>query len=421
MEWAWATGLSPLSNGNVSFTSSGFGTYDWYAVFVSGANSTNNPEALGQLGIGASDGTTQFAVGGAQEDNLTDSNTERSQSTSAVIYIPDLAASTRLIAAHNAQVTDGVQLAFSDVDATFQYYIAVLLVKGCANFNLRALSLPAATASGSVTDLSWKPNGLFAFTSWIGLSPPNVTANVRNSFGWAHNSSTDTLTQISIGYNYPDTVTADYVGVGIHNDRILDWSNYQDNTRYLTLSNFDANGYDWTLSSAISAGALVFMVEFDSGDTDGFYVGIVDSPTGSTWNCEDVGFELQSAFLGFTPCTVVGTYIGSADPACIGIGYTDGTIEGCIACDNDAAAATTDQQSNYSASNMISLYQYSGGHVKLIEGAFDSFDSLGINASISTTYGTALKWMLVGPRAAAGGGTALATRVNIEYNRTVNG
>jgi len=392
------SGTTPTSTGTASYTSTGFGTPQAALIFISGANTTNNPQAHAFLGFGSTDGTNDIGFGNVQEDAVTTTNTFKASSSTACIYLPNVSGTAEVVGVFSAWTTDGITINFTTVGSV-AYHIQVVLIKGCNNAEVRTQAMSSVAADTVISDLGFKPNLVFCMTSWV--NSDGITAAVRPSFGAAHNSSTDTVTQCCIGWNHPDAIVlgSDPCNNIAYNNRVGVQSNYNADTRYITVGSFTSSGFTITTDSIPGGSMNLGFLSLDTGDTDGVSVDIVDSPTTGTWNCETPGFQPQTVILGLVTGSTVNAY-NSTDPYAVGFGLFDDTNEACLGFDHDDAASTTDTQSNYSTSNAISLYHYSGGHVKLIEGAFSSFDSLGYNMTMSTTYGTALKWLSIAIRGA---------------------
>ena len=388
---AVVTGTTPTSTGTQSFTSSGFGTPQAALVFISEANTTNNPEVNAGIGIGITDGTTHWAIAMEAVSALSTTKARRSHQNLVCTLINSITSVTRLAGAFSAWTTDGITIDFTTVDGSFAHDITVILINGCDNAYVGA----NVNTSGvnDITAVGFKPNLVFSLCDYAGAGTGTAFQSIV-AFGAAHNNSSDVVTQGWVGFSSQHGQGTE-VGTSMTDSGACIGVAHAGSEQFSSVAqDFDASGFSYNVTGG--TGDNVYYLALDTGDTDGVSIDVVDSPTSTgTWNVEDPAFEPQLAILGLTAGTVDGT-VATADPMNFGLSAFDGTTEACIAIDVDDAATTTDTQSN-AASKAIQTYEYGGSsHDLMHEATFTSFDSLGYNLSFPTYVdGTARKWLSI--------------------------
>jgi len=398
IEVAVVNGTTPTSTGTQSYEVSGFGTPQAAIIFVSESNTTNNPEVDVGFGIGLADGTRECFITNWANDNVGTTDTARHNNTTACAVLANSASTTHIVASFSAWSTNGITLNFTTVN-TSAHYISVMLIKGCTNVRVDSAAL-STTGTNTISTVGFKANfGLLLSTGNSGLTQ---TSNAICSFGAFHNSSTDTITQGVAEFYSVDAGGTDVSGVMTRNDAAIGQLFNGSQTWAGAIQNVSASGFDVNTGAGNPGGDYIFYLVADTGDTDGVKISIEDSPTATgTWSVTSPGFTSQGALMGLTTGSAVNT-VNDADPVAFGVNMFDASNGACFACDVDDAAATTNTQSNYSSTNEIQLYNGSGGHTLLMEGAFSSFNASGYDFSFPTTVdGTARKWLSVAIKAPA--------------------
>jgi len=413
IETAVITGVAKTSTGTISYEKSGFGTPQCAIIFTSRASSSTNPRAGSGMSIGFTDGTRHklCMVGGDDAVNPSVNGKESDTGILSAMIVGDR--TNDFEASFDSWATDGITLDFTTNPAAEPCYLTILLIKGCDNYYVGSESL-TTTGVNDITSPGFKGNLLFGATIGAGTEIADYARSMI-SFGAAHNSSGDVVTQGATAWLLNSGVTPEQSWNVTRNDCCCydDWDEWK-----ASAESFDSSGFSINTAAVSPANSFFFYMLLDTGDTNGVSVDIVDSPTSTgTWNVEDPGFEPQSVILGLGTTTTVNTDI-NADPMGFGLSMFDDTNEACVGINVNHAATTTDQQSNWSSTNAVQVYEYSSGHVKMHEGSFTSFDSLGYNMSFPTSVdGTARKWLSV---AIASGSSVSPLAVN-HLNKLNNG
>lgn len=397
IETAIATGLTPTATGTTSYEATGFGTPQAAIVFMSRAYSGTNPAAEAGLSVGFTDGTTTNVSGFTSDDNVGTSNTQRFSSTSQVVRSGNGGGTTNIEGAFSAWATNGLTINYTKVDATNQYYISVLLIKGCTNVKVATEQL---STSDVITTVGFKANLVFFHT--VNNTGTTDNTNASLSFGAAHNNSSDVVTQGCIAFGSTDNQASDITTVAVYNNACIAQA-YNNTVQWTSVASaFGASGF--TLTAGSNPNDHSSYLAIDTGDTDGVDISVVDSPTATgVTSFEDAGFTPQSVILGASSAPTVNA-AHTADPMGMAFGMFDGTTEVSMGVDHDDAAGTTDVQSNYST-NAMQLYEFGGTtHDKMHEATLDSFDSLGYNLDFTTVDGTSRKWLSIAIEGAAVGG-----------------
>jgi len=406
IETAVITGTTPTSTGTKSFESSGFGTPQAAIIMISAANGTNNPESGALIGVGFTDGTRDGYVTAGCDDNVSTSNTARGLNTTAVLALVNGDQTALVAADFSAWATNGITLNFSTVDSV-AYNISITLIKGCTNVYAGSAQL-TTTGVNNITTPNFSGNLVYAAT--VGYNTLGLSTNAIKTFGAAHNSSTDTVTQGCISLSSVDNqadetasvVSRDDCGIGQLHSGTQNWKG--------SFEDFDATGFSINTGSDSPGSDYIVYLFLDTGDEDGVDISIVSAPTSTgTWNVTDPGWEPQSVILGMTSNRSL-NIPKPTDPIFYGMAMFDGTTEACLAVDFDDAAATTDNQSNFSSSNGVELYSWGGSsHDLLYQGSFTAFDSLGYDFSFPTYIdATGTHWLSIAIKTAAAGGTTVS-------------
>jgi hypothetical protein len=394
IETAVITGTSPTSTGTKNFPGPvAFGTAQAAIVFVSEANTTNNPAVHGIIGVGFTDGTNEGAVSCGSEDGQGTSDTHRRSLATRTLLNVDIGASIRVAATFSAWASDGITLNF-DIVGSVAYNLSIVLIKGCTSAYVGNKAL-TTTGVNDITDPTFKPN--LVYIACVGSDVTTDQTHAIISFGAAHNNSSDVVTQGQVAYFSVGGQANDKSGAATRDDSCCGQL-YNDAQNWKgSAQDFDANGFSINTGADAPNNDDIYYLALDTGDTDGVSIDIVDSPTSTgTWNVTAPGFEPQSVILGLTPTTTTNTII-TADPINYGLSMFDDTNEACAAVDHDEDAATTDVQSNFSSSNGVETYEWGGSsHDLMHQGSFSAFDSSGYDLSFPTYIdGTARKWLSI--------------------------
>jgi hypothetical protein len=246
----------------------------------------------------------------------------------------------------------------------------------------------------TISGLGYKPN--FVLFKSVGWNALTNNSHAWLGFGAAHNNSSDTVSQgyVAVASNHNATeenasvVARDDCSIGQLQSGIQSWK--------ASAESFGSDGFSLNTGSDDASSDYIFYLAMDTGVTDGIDVSVVDSPTSTgAWAVTDPAFTPQLVIGGLTSAPSINSGLAQ-DPISFGLSMFDGTTEVCAGVDFDDAATTTDVQSNFSATEAIETYHYSGGHSKFYEGTFTSFDTdTGYTLGFTTVNGTARKWLSV--------------------------
>lgn len=408
MKTAVINGLTPTATGTVNYTSSGFGTVQGAMVVVSNATSTTNPNAGASISIGVAASNGQYAIGVSAADALATSDTYRALDNTVVVRLPDFSTASFCAASLSAFITDGVTLNFSVTSST-QYRISIILIGGCTDIEVYSKSLASSGVSTVTLTMSSKPNLIFGIGNGAGSFGTSPSTIAIASFGVAHISSTDVVSQVYQGFASNDAVADEQASTLVRNNAFTCQIHADAETWYASVTGSAVGQF--TIDAAASpVNDYVVGLAINTGDTDGVKLSVEDTPTTTgTKTVTAPGWQPQSVILGVTGHPTTNT-INNADPVAWGIGGYDGTNQFCHAIDVDDAAATIDTQSNSSTTQGLQLYNGSGGHALLVEGAFTGMTSTGYTMNFTTVDGTVRKFLSIAIKAASGAVT-----------RTING
>lgn len=408
---ALVTGLTPATTGTVNFTVSGFGTPQAAIITVSGASSGSNPAAHSMLAMGWVDGTATCSMSISLEDAQATSDTYRygNQTTVSkrVITLVSVSGSPLIAGNFSAWTTGGITIDFVVASAT-QYTVSVQLIKGCTTIASGSTNM-TGTAAHTVSSLSGKPN-LVYFLCHGTATGTSVLDNALFSFGAAHNSSSNVVSQGQVAFSSADGSVAEVSNTVTRNDSCVGQLFSDAQSWKASVSNFTSTGFDLT-ADVSPAGDTVFWLAMDTGDTDGVHVGVVDSPTSTgTWSITSPGFQPQLVTLGINT-TLTTNVFRIANPMGFGIGMFTSSAQAYVGVDCDDGAADTDTQSNFSSAAAVQLYHFGGTtHDIMHQGAYSSMDATGYSLSFPTYVdATTRRWLSVAIKAATGGNTASAS------------
>ena len=311
--------LPQANSGTVDLTSSGFGTVGAAVIFLNAANTTNNPQADAVPGIGFWDGTNDSSVSVFSEDGLTTSNAERYMSTTNLRY--GVSALNYDVSA----VTDGIRLTKTSGTTTVDRYVSAVCFGGLTNAASGTLGLGTGTTAVSVTGLGFKPDMVFIISHCDSTQDSTVT-NWCLSFGVAHNSSTDTVTQGCITSGSNDGRSTTRVNSVVSNTAACGQVLANNYAWRGVVSNFVNGGFDITPSASAGNDEIMYLaVEFPNPD-DG-YVGTFAAST-STGNVDYTGFGFDPESCG-AMCENTTSFNSASETNSIMMSISDGTTTSC--------------------------------------------------------------------------------------------
>ena len=388
---------------------SGFGEPTAAILFLSDANTTNNPQVHNSISVGFWTASAQRAIGYFSRDNISDGQSSRQQKTGVVFAKPTASISggtTTAVRFFEATVAvapggNGIRLTVSYSDSGVSRYVTAILIKGTLNVGVVDVNLGTGTSAIDVTSLGFRPDLLFAIGT--GAASDTLLTHGIASIGFAHNDGT-TTTQGFVGVwsedNVATTDTGAYVGASHIGGQVFNGTA----TWLASVSDFDANGFSIT-PSANAGSDVLYILALELADANDAYVGVVDSKTTTgTQAYTGTGFTPQVVGLLQTRCTATGTV---ARTNSLAIGATDGTRSRVVSA-RDQDAVTTSSSDSESADSVILIRN--GDGTDDAAAAYSSFDSDGWTLNYSDGSASVRKMLAfaIGDSTAGGGAPTLS-------------
>ena len=388
---------------------SGFGEPTAAILFLSDANTTNNPQQHAAISVGFWTASAQRSVGGYSADSSADGRCSRQQKTGVVFSRPSTSVSggtttaVRFFEATAAVAPggNGIRLTVSYSDSGISRYVTAILIKGTLNASVVDVNLGTGTSAIDVSSLGFRPDLLFAIGAGGGSN--SLLSHAITSIGFAHNDGT-TTTQGFVGVWSKDHVattdTGAYVGASHIGGQVFNGTA----SWLASVSDFDANGFSIT-PSANAGSDVLYILALELADANDAYVGVVDSKTTTgTQAYTGTGFTPQVVGLLQTRCTATGTV---ARTNSLAIGATDGTRSRVVSA-RDQDAVTTSSSDSESADSVILIRN--GDGTDDAAAAYSSFDSDGWTLNYSDGSANVRKMLAfaIGDSTAGGGAPTLS-------------
>ena len=385
---------------SLTLTSSGFGTPTAAIVFISNANTTNNPQTNEAISVGFWTAANSVCSGVFSQNAAADSNTGRQQKSGFVGNILGQGATGVVVAnvdftATTSGVTDGLKIVVGTTVSGVSRYVTVILFNS-ANVYAGEINLGTGTSAIDVTAPGFKPD--IVFTSTVGVGDATINTNAILAFGAAHNSSTDTVTQCFVNFWDEDAQTVTDAG-GYTSDTQVAGQFFNESLAWgASLSAFDASGFSITPSANAASDSVAYLA-IKLADPDDAYVGVLTTPT-STGTAATTG-------TGFTPESVmfasskVPTGSSSVTGGVLAIGVADDPA-------NEHALFTW-ASDNLADSVAKSEYSATALHIPdstgsdLAVASLSSFDADGWTLNYTTAPATARKFLAIAIGGSAGG------------------
>lgn len=389
--------LPQSTSGTVDLTISGFGTVSAAVIFLTKANTTNNPQNDSAFCVAFWDGSNENSTANNLLDGLTTSIDTRSSSSTVIEYD----ALTYTV----SNITDGIRITKTGGTTSVDRYVSAILISGATNSVIGNVSLSTLTVTETI---GFKAD--LVFVMGIGGNAVSISSTYHgvHSFGVAHNDSFGTVTQGAVYGSSRDAqtttvtnsrVTNSYVAAQLFNDT-LSWQ--------ASLGNFTSTGFDIT-STAATGGDYIFYLAIELSDPDDAYVGVIDAKTSTgTQAYTGTGFTPKVVGLVSEGSTAINT---TAQSRAQSFGATDGTTHFCHFFHDEDAAGTSNAASEYSASNILHITDDAGTDDYIA--ALSSLDSDGFTLNYSDAAAAASKILAVaiGDSTAGGGGGTTVTKL----------
>lgn len=385
-------------------TISGFGTPDAVFFIFNGENTTapgTTNDAI--LGMGATDGTTEWAFSVTDENGLGTTSTSRVSDEDWCLKITeDLASVTTAAATFDSWITDGVRIDWNYNTLGTGVYVTAILFQ-CDGAKVGYASLVSNPTS--ISGVGFEAD--IVLMGSIGLAQlDNSATNSILSLGFGANGGNQRcLAQSSITAVGTSVVTSqiftDSIVSQIFNDAVS-WK--------AAIENFGSDGFDINTLSGSSGNDYVFYLALDLG-TAQKWVGTVDSPT-TTGDDSQTGpdFEPDCVIQLLSMCQSVDTLETDADAGSYGISVidTDGT-DLCHSITIEDNVGTTNTESTYDT-DAIDLNTDDGSVA--FDATYSSMDSNGWTLNFSSVNGTTRKWAALAIGQAGGDSILLPIIIN---------
>lgn len=334
-----ATGTIGPSVGNTcSLTVSGFGTPTAALLFISNANTTNNPQDGLNFSVGMWSASEKHSSSITSVHNGSVSITYRRQFNDYPL-IQLNSDGTTLQAFNVSTTTDGLTLTVASSGSSASRYVYAILINGTSNVSAGSINLGTGTSAIDITAPGFRPD--LVFFHGTGAGNETAAANAILSFGVAHNNGS-TTNQGMVGVWSEDqqdtTDTGSYINSGYVAGQVFNGS-----AAWLaSVSDFDSSGFSIT-PSANASSDIVYYLAIELADADDAYVGIIDSKTSTgTQAYTGTGFTPDVVGLVQTMCTATNTHTTQGSLA---FGATDGTRSRVLSIVDEDAQAVVDTDS----------------------------------------------------------------------------
>ena len=384
------SGTLPQSNGGtVDLTSTSFGTVDAAIVFITNANTTNNPENDLDFAVGFWDGTTIMSMSNWCDDAVTTSDCERGKDNNELSF-------ESLLKYGCANITDGIRLTKNFGTVSTDRYVGAILINGLDNASVTEHSLGFTTSATTVTT-SHNNNAVFS----IGIGG-NGGNEARFAIGCAHFDGT-TVTQGAVLFqsqngqsttNTDGRTTHTYVGGELSTSSVQ----YQ-----YSLGNFTSTSFDVTTTANAGNDSVMFLA-MDLPDPGDFWVDIIDAAT-TTGNDATTGLGFQPEVVGLL--SEISTTLDSTSAGRThSFGAGDGTTTFCHFA-HDENGVTTVNANSERGTNIINVTDDAGTDDFIASLSSLDSDGFTLNYSDAATGATKILAFAFGD-STAGGATNVA-------------
>ena len=396
------------TGGNVSFTSSGFGTCKGYLLILSKITTVDTIASHAHICVGGGDGTNEWLAYGSSEDAIATTNTNRKAMEDHSIFMGTPGGSRDGWATFNAFVTDGIEL---NVDNTFDgdYQLTVILLGGDDLSVDAGVWNPNATQNLTTTvTTGFETNALFVFSvgrnSDTGSAPLDI---LELSKGLLSYDGT-TIRQAFSVINEADNAAAGEPSAQASASRVQgaitsESLDYTTEITSVTSTTFVATTRD---GGADASDDICYLALNLPSDMEA-WVGVVDSATSTGSEAyTPTGLSVKGQFL-----LQIQTLIDTLDSlktdsqaGGVGIGVSTASASFSHSINIEDAAATTNTQS-WIETDSVAIEDDDG--TALLQASFTSFDSAGWTQNYSAADGTARKFpsLIIQEEPAVGGAT----------------
>lgn len=375
--------------GSQDITIDGFGTPKAALFMISCATTDDTATTHAYFGIGATDGTTQWACSIATEDGLGTTDTNSRAMTDECVALLHDAGNIDGEGNSTTLITDGVRVTWGDAPSAARLMTVVLFGGNDLTAKVgNTQDLGASTDTQfSVTGVGFEPDALIMASH--GQDFDDVAkAQATISVGFAANDGSET--QRALGWVDTDNQGTTSINAQLDTSKILSLVFAGAQNKEIELDSFEADGFKITTGSTAWYSNPGYLALNFNGAAKAA-VGSLDTPTSDgsvsyTWPGFRPSFLLHLCSYLAAEDSVSAT--GNAEA--FGVGVVDGTNEYVINVHSDDGLGTSRAQS-MSSSRMAQSLMATGGTLQN-KWAFTSFNATGYTISSTLTNGTARKF-----------------------------
>lgn len=398
------------SNGTQDITIADFGTPK--AAFISVVHATADGTATdgAVLGYGLTDGTVQVSICAEDQHGQDTTDNYRYKDETVLISILDGggSGSREGYASFDSWIANGIRIDWTDAPPSG--YLLIVTLFGGTDLSVYAgdQSLGTGTSSINITSVGFEADVV------LGFYRTSISATgARISTGFAHNNRAGTVTARSIAHYGRDAQGTSVSSSHLREDAILTVLNPDAEAWYLSISDFDADGFTIQPSSNTSSQYFSYLALRFGADplVDGkVYTYTTPTSTGSNTDA-GAGFTPQ-AILYFTGlCEAAATVYSDNRGGAVGYAAIDATAQ---YHNTYAAEDGEDTSDTQSLSDDQAFNQPDDDGTTIAAATFTSFGATGATYSYSTAPATAKKWIALAIEAEAGEPPAGRTTKNTD-------
>ena len=376
------------STGTQDITITDFGTPQIAMFFFNGENSTaDGVTSHAIIGMGATDGTTQWALAMSEEDGVGNNDGGKNQRIDRVVNILDENTGVPAKASFDSWITDGIRINWDANTLSTGVLVTCVLIGGATNaYTYYKKWGYVVNQTVDITDPGFEPD--FVLFGCIGTPYLNNTADYGMfSFGFGINDND--VTQKCIAYGTANNAAISGYGMQVFSNRVASQTINTGTSWAAELSDFDANGFSLTSRLGSGGGDWIFYIAIKTEKA--VWSGSIDSPT-STGNHAVTGTKLDPDFVFMMESMVQteDTFISTGDAGGFAITAFDDTNEYChgIATEDDVTVTNTE-----SGLDNIAVYYNKDDGTAAFDATHVSMDEGGWTLNYSTVDGTTRKWI----------------------------
>lgn len=333
------------------------------------------------IGMGATDGATQFSASVTSRHNISTSDNYRSQRSDSCVYgLSKSSKASDIEAAFSSWITNGVRINITNAP-TSAYFLVVKFFYGndvsakAGNFQLPTIVDTAI----AITDVGFLSKIIFFYTS---NTHELNTLYDESTFSFGGATATDQIGITTRGkFGATTTSTTHYLPtdrVGAETDTNLDYG--------IEISDIDSSGFDATpRNGAPSQGDFIGYLALDfDGDVD---ARVITMPTSTGSNAFTVGLNPMGIILSGAGHKSTNTVLNTN--GFFGLYCADSDEEYSVNYSDADGVTTTDTQSV--SDNTLESYNGSGS--LLFSGTFDGFAATSYSIDFTVAAATARYWL----------------------------